>query len=71
MKIKDVFVGQSVGFVTNGDRHKGIVTSLENIPKDGKGDNGDNFSKDRWIAKVETKDVVFEINIKYLLGVVK
>lgn len=62
MKIQDVFIGQTVGFVSDGDRYIGVVTALENIPKNG---------KDRWIAEVETNEVVFDINIKYLLGVIK
>lgn len=57
MKIKDISVGQRVGFVYNGDKYIGIVNEINII--DGK-----------HIATVETKDTIIEVNIKYLLGVV-
>lgn len=57
MKIKDVSIGQRVGFVYNGGKYIGIVNEINVI--DGK-----------HIATVETKDTIIEVNIKYLLGVV-
>lgn len=57
MKIKDVSVGQRVGFVYNGDKYIGVVNEINVI--DGK-----------HIATVEIKDTIIEVDIKYLLGVV-
>lgn len=61
MKLEDVVIGQRVGFPYEGKSLVGVVTELENIPKDG---------EDRWVATVESDEMVWEVNIKRLLGVV-
>ena len=59
MKLEDVFVGQRVGFHYDGKSLVGVVTNIENIPKD---------DEDCWVATVEGDDVIWDVNIKRLLG---